>query len=119
MAGDKHDDEREVIARLHDLHRSVVRWLGTLILVAVISLTLLAIVNTTAPQFGVIIAGGEFQSRSDGDSVAAARGGQVDQAIATLGNLAAAGIGGLVGWVTRDFTLRYRGVRLDTVGVEE
>lgn len=116
---DEHDDEREVIARLHELHRSVVRWLGSLILVAIISLTLLAIINASGPQFGVIIGAEEPQPGSAGESIAAARGGQADQAIAILGNIASAGIGGLVGWVTRDFTLRYRGVRLGTKDRDE
>ena len=107
---DEHDDEREVIARLHDLHRSVVRWLGAVILIAVLGILAIALVDSSA--FDVVTGeGGEEGGIITGIG---SRGTQTDQAVAILGNIASAGIGGLVGWVTRDFTLRYRGVQFQT-----
>lgn len=101
-------EEMAILVKLHDLHRSVVRWLGTIILVAVISIGVLAIINSQTINIAFL------SPDEQGDSPAAAgRGGQTDQAVAILGNIAAAGIGGLVGWWARDFRVRTRNVSLE------
>lgn len=82
---------------LGDLHRYAIRWLSVIILTAIVGLIMLAVAD--AGIFDAV--GGEGEGALIG-----ARGGQTDQAVAILGNIAAAGIGGLVGWFTRDFTIR-------------
>lgn len=112
---DDHEDEKELIARLHSLHRSVVRWLGVVILTAVVGIITIAFLDSSLLDY---FGPGQAEDAA-GTNIIASRGSQTDQAVAILGNIASAGIGGLVGWVTRDFTLRYRGVRLNTPPTKE
>lgn len=109
---EEHDDEREVIARLHDLHRSVVRWLGVVILVAVVGIVSIAFLDSSVYDF--ITGEGEAEGPGGVITGLGSRGTQTDQAVAILGNIAAAGIGALAGWITRDFTMRYRGLKISS-----
>jgi hypothetical protein len=100
------DDEYQpenVFAGMERLHRVALRWLGVVILVAVIGVILLALSDELLPSvFG----------RSDGTTQALSRGEQTDQAVAILGNIASAGIGGLVGWMAKDLWVRTRDTEL-------
>lgn len=109
------DAEREVIQQIADLHRMTVRWLGGVILLAVAGIILIAFLDSSLlDYFGLGEAGGTI-----GTPIQATRGSQTDQAVAILGNIASAGIGGLAGWITRDFTIRYKNLKLKSPDKEE
>lgn len=110
MSEEEPDEERRIVREMGDLHRTAVRWLGTIILVSVVSIAFLAFTDSQTFDVGLFGGGGEGE-----DGSVAARGGQTDQAVSILGTIASAGIGGLVGWITRDFSLRYRDLQVETV----
>ena len=87
-----------LISEIARLNRLAIYWLGAIILVAVLGLISLAVVD----------AGFWGTASTNGEGIAV-RGNQTDQAVAILGNIASAGIGGLVAWFTRDVLVRLRG----------
>lgn len=101
-------EDDALIEALADLNRRAIRWLGTIILAAVLGLILLAVVDA-----GFWSSIGVRRAEVDSDGGLALRGTQTDQAVAILGNIASAGIGGLVGWVTRDFVVRRRNTEIE------
>lgn len=109
------DAEREVIQQIAHLHRTTVHWLGGVILLAVSGIILIAFLDSSLLDY---FGPGEAD-RTEGTGILASRGSQTDQAVAILGNIASAGIGGLVGWITRDFTIRYKNLKLKSPDKEE
>lgn len=104
----EHDDD--VISQLHDLHRSVVRWLGAVILVAVIGIITIALVDSAL--IGDFVSARQSENEAGVLEGVASRGTQTDQAVAILGNVASAGVGALAGWIVRDFTIKRRGLTI-------
>lgn len=72
------------------LNQSAIKALALVILTAIGGIILLSLWGLTL-RFGLLGA-----EQSDGNTVA-------DEALSTLGNIAAAAVGGLVGWLTRDY----------------
>lgn len=91
-----------LLHHLARVHRLAIIWLGSIIALAVAGLILITLVDETTIS---LVLGRDLPL----DEGVAVRGTQTDQAIAILGNIAAAGIGGLVGWVSRDFMLKRHG----------
>jgi len=77
------------------LNREAIRTLGLIVLASVVGIILLALWGL-ALRFGVL---------GDGATEASAGNTVADEALSILGNVAAAAVGGLVGWLARDLTV--------------
>jgi hypothetical protein len=85
------------------LNRDAIRALFWIILTALVGIILLAL-------WGVTLRAGLLS-----DNVTAETASQPDEALSILGNIAAAAVGGLVGWLTRDYQI----VRGDSEGDDD
>jgi hypothetical protein len=87
------------------LASTAIRSLFWIIMTAVLLIGVISIAN-------LFITSGLVAAKPGGIAEAA---GRTDEALSILGNIASASVGGLVGWLSRDFVIRRRGEDLDVV----